>query len=102
VNKNSKTILVCPMDWGLGHAARSVPVIENLLNANAGVIIAAANKPLDFLRLKFPKLQWVQLEGYQPRYQKNIPLALKIVAEIPKMLKSIKPAQKVFAFFPLP
>lgn len=82
------------MDWGLGHAARSVPVIENLLNANAGVIIAAANKPLDFLRLKFPKLQWVQLEGYQPRYQKNIPLALKIVAEIPKMLKSIKPAQK--------
>ncbi len=82
------------MDWGLGHATRSVPVIENLLEANAEVIIAAANKPLHFLRLRFPNLKWVLLEGYEPEYQRGIPLPVKIAAEIPKMLKSVKPAQK--------
>ncbi len=82
------------MDWGLGHATRLVPVIESLLYANAEVIIAAANKPLDFLRLRFPNLRWVELEGYRPEYQYKMPLALKIAAEIPKMLKSVKPVQK--------
>ncbi len=82
------------MDWGLGHATRDVPVIELLLEAGAEVVIGAANKPLQFLRNRFPQLAWVELEGYEPQYQKKGPLALKIAADLPKMMKVIKPVRE--------
>ncbi len=35
------TVLVCPMDWGLGHASRCVPVIRAFLDAGCRVVVAA-------------------------------------------------------------
>jgi UDP:flavonoid glycosyltransferase YjiC (YdhE family) len=35
-------VLVCPMDWGLGHASRCVPVILALREAGCSVLVAAS------------------------------------------------------------
>jgi len=35
------TILVAPLDWGLGHATRCTPIITHLLEMGCKVIIAA-------------------------------------------------------------
>ena len=75
------------MDWGLGHATRMVPVIENLLTFGVNVIIGADHRPLDFLRKRFPECSWVRLPGFQPAYQKKGKLlTLKVTTDFPKMM----------------
>jgi len=46
--KQTKNILICPLDWGLGHATRMVPIIEMLGNKGANVIVAADKRPMEF------------------------------------------------------
>ena len=36
-----KRILVAPLDWGLGHATRCIPIIKELLSQGHEVVIAA-------------------------------------------------------------
>ena len=52
--KDVKRVLICPLDWGIGHATRCVPVIKQLLHSGAEVIIAADQKPYHFLKNEFP------------------------------------------------
>ncbi len=89
-----KRILVCPMDWGLGHATRVVPVIRLLREAGAEVVLGADRKPLAFLRRQFPHAEWVQIPGFQPEYHKKGSLSLKMARAIPEMLAEAEKAHK--------
>ena len=82
--------MVCPLDWGLGHAARCVPIINALIDLGHEVIIAADNAPLSFLKATFPQLQSVQLPGYTIRYTTNGCMNFKMLSQMPGFLKSIK------------
>ncbi|MBW6483678.1 MAG: glycosyltransferase [Vicingaceae bacterium] len=82
--------MVCPLDWGLGHAARCIPIINTLIELGHEVIIAADNAPLNFLKTTFPQLQLVQLPGYTIRYITNGCMNFKILLQLPGFLKSIK------------
>ena len=48
-----KKILVAPLDWGLGHATRCIPVIRELLKAGHDVVIAADGRMEHLLREEF-------------------------------------------------
>src|SRR3990167_9325552 len=61
-------ILICPLDWGLGHAARCVPVIKELQRLGYRVIIGADKNPLAFLQQEFPELSTVIIPGYEVTY----------------------------------
>ena len=81
-----KRILVCPMDWGLGHATRVVPIIRLLQQAGAEPVLGADNKPLAFLRQQFPDADWIRIPGFEPEYHKKGSLPIKMAGAIPKML----------------
>lgn len=66
-----KNILVCPLDWGLGHAARCVPVIDLFIDEGHTVIIGADKKPLTFLQQEFPELETITIPGYEVEYDKK-------------------------------
>ena len=83
------------MDWGLGHATRMVPVIERFLDRNVRVVLGADNKPLEFLKSRFPQCESVRVPGYKPFYQKKGSLLLKIALDIPKMYFSSGKAHKL-------
>ncbi|MCK4701115.1 MAG: hypothetical protein KAT38_12295 [Bacteroidales bacterium] len=68
----NKTILFCPLDWGLGHACRSVYYIHKLLEQGDRVIIASDNAPLSFLRKEFPGLDWVRFPSYYKIHYSSI------------------------------
>ena len=71
----NRTILFCPLDWGLGHASRSVYYIHKLLKKGDRVIIAADNAPLSLLRNEFPDLDWVRFPSfYSIRYSPVVPM----------------------------
>jgi UDP:flavonoid glycosyltransferase YjiC (YdhE family) len=62
-------ILVCPLDWGLGHATRCVPLIRALME-NHEVSIGAGGRGLAFLAGEFPDLDVFDFPGYRVRYSR--------------------------------
>ena len=89
---SQKTILVCPLDWGLGHATRMVPVIQMLLDEGAKVIIGADHRPLSFLMQRFPSCEFVKLPGFTPSYPKEGSMALMMLKSFPQMLAAARKA----------
>ena len=64
-------VIVAPMNWGLGHATRSVPVVEALLASGAQVHLASDGDALSLLRKEFPQLPWHTLPSYGITYPKG-------------------------------
>ena len=96
-----KTILVCPLDWGLGHATRMVPVINMLLDEGAKVIIGADHRPLSFLMQRFPGCEFVKIPGFTPVYPEDGSMALAMIRSFPQMRLAARKAhdllQKIIA-----
>ncbi len=89
-NTSSKTILIAPLDWGLGHATRCIPIIQTLQNQGYKIVVAANDKQQNLLQQELDKVQFVFLEGYQIAYSKSkYFFGLKILAQAPKILWSI-------------
>lgn len=84
-------ILVVPLDWGLGHATRCIPVIYELLNHNAEVWLAGEGSHEILLKREFPGLSFLYLRGYRVKYG-NSPSGLlrSIFMQAPQILRSIK------------
>lgn len=96
--KAQKTVIICPLDWGLGHATRMVPVIELLLKAQARVIIAADKRPLSFLKRRFPECDFEQLPGYQPRYpKKGLLMPFMLMVSYPGMMFAAHKSRKLLS-----
>jgi uncharacterized protein (TIGR00661 family) len=85
-----KRILVCPLDWGLGHATRCIPIIRLLIQKGAEVIIAADGRPLELLKLEFPHLKYIDFPGYNISYPDKGSMSLKMILSVPKIIKGIK------------
>lgn len=85
-----KHILICPLNWGIGHATRCAPVISCLSALGHQPVIAADEAPLDLLTGMFPHLDYVVFKGYSPTYSKSRSQGLKLGLQIPQLLKSIQ------------
>jgi uncharacterized protein (TIGR00661 family) len=84
-------ILVAPLNWGLGHASRCIPIIKSLLANQIEVIIACGDRQKLMLEVEFPSLRFIDLPGYDLKYGQTKRLTLfKIIFQIPKILIRIK------------
>ncbi|MEN9948354.1 MAG: hypothetical protein RL106_1177 [Bacteroidota bacterium] len=55
-----KKILVVPMNWGLGHATRCVPIIRDFINEGCKVYISGSGESGTWLQDYFPELEFLQ------------------------------------------
>ena len=81
-------VLVAPLDWGLGHATRCVPIINALLDAGKEVTIAASNAPATLLGTEFPALRQLSLPGYNIKYHHRSP-ATGLIFQLPRISRTI-------------
>ena len=88
--KSRKRILVAPLDWGIGHATRCIPIINALIENNYDVILAADGRPMHLLSTEFPNLEMIRYSGYNIRYTKYLPMTISILLQIPKLLWNIR------------
>ena len=88
-----KKIIVAPLNWGLGHASRCVPIIEILLTQNFTPVIASDGKALLFLQQEFPKLEQIVLPSYHIKYGRFIKLSL--LFRVPQIIKAIRKEKKI-------
>lgn len=89
-NKKTYTVLVCPLDWGIGHAARCVPIIKELIKQDYNIIIGADKRPLEFLKIEFQKLKFVSFSGCNISYPANKHMAWKMGFTFPRFLLGIR------------
>lgn len=91
-----KKILVAPLNWGLGHATRCIPIINALINYGFEPIIASDGEALSLLQKEFPYLTFFELPSYKIEYaQKGKNFKYKLLKDSPKLLKAIKQEKKV-------
>ncbi len=95
ITKNK--IIVAPLNWGLGHATRCVPIINALLENNFEPIIASDGSSLEFLKKEFPNLEFLELPSYNISYNKN--LKFKLLLQIPRILATVKKEQQIINNF---
>lgn len=88
-----KKLLVAPLDWGLGHATRCVPVIRDLLNNHCEVWLAGEGTQEKLLREEFSSLPFLPLKGYRIKYART-GLTGKLLLQTPSILTSIKDENK--------
>ncbi len=84
-------ILVCPLDWGIGHATRVVPVVRALIRQGAEVHLGASGASRAFLEEEFPDLTMHEFPGYRVTYPSSRRgMARKILAQLPALLRSVR------------
>lgn len=83
-------VLVAPLDWGIGHATRCVPIIDKLLREENEVILAADGNAFEVLARLYPQLPLLRLPGKAIRYSKNPSwLWWVLLKQLPSFLFSI-------------
>jgi hypothetical protein len=84
-------ILVAPLDWGLGHATRCIPIIRELLERGCEVWLAGERAQKELLKTEFPQLPFLDLPGYRIQYSKTKRgLLWKMIQQGPKLRRAIK------------
>ena len=87
-------ILICPLNWGLGHASRCVPIIREELNIGNEVVIATDGFPLTFLQQQFPNLRTIEFPSYQVKYSKRSSQFWAMLRFLPKLYFGINHEKK--------
>ncbi|MDR2009622.1 MAG: hypothetical protein LBQ22_03995 [Bacteroidales bacterium] len=58
-----KNILISPLNWGLGHASRLIPIIKYLKESEHNIIIGGSGASIDILQKRFPDLKYVYISS---------------------------------------
>jgi UDP:flavonoid glycosyltransferase YjiC (YdhE family) len=93
-DKRPLSVLIAPLDWGLGHATRCIPVVNELIKQGALVTIAASGSQRALLIRQFPSLEFIEIPGYEIRYEKGFLLKWGLVFRLRTILKKIKEENK--------
>ncbi|WP_158728775.1 MULTISPECIES: glycosyltransferase [unclassified Flavobacterium] len=95
-NNSAKTILIAPLNWGLGHATRCIPIIKALLENNFTPIIASDGVALALLKKEFPDLKTLELPSYEIEYaKKGKNFKWKLIQNSFKTVKAIRTEKKI-------
>lgn len=64
-----KVVLYGVLNWGLGHATRSIPIIQSLIELDFVPIICSDGDALTLLQTEFPHLEYLTLPTYHIQYK---------------------------------
>lgn len=78
--------LVAPLNWGLGHASRCVPLVRRFLDEGHEVILGGDGESLTLLRKHFPKLRYVYLAPLNLRYSAGSNQVWAVLRALPKII----------------
>lgn len=86
-----KKVLVSPLDWGLGHATRCIPIIRKLMEHQYEVVIAASGPSGILLQQVFPELLHLRIPAHTFTYSRTpLLFAVRIIQQIPKLIQQTR------------
>lgn len=82
--------MVAPLEWGLGHATRCIPLIAALLDQGCEIYIAGDHPAVALLKSEFSNVHFLPLKGYRINLsRKGYLLVLKIFCQLPKITYAV-------------
>ena len=85
-----KRILVAPLNWGIGHATRCIPIINALIEQNFEPVIASDGAALALLKKEFKQVVFIELPAYNVTYSKSkSSFKWRLFRQLPKIKKAI-------------
>lgn len=84
-----KRILFCPLNWGLGHGSRDIPIIRLLTGMGYAVWVATSGRTYDLLKKEFPSLKFIHFPDYNVKYSPLLPVAISVLLQTPKIALAI-------------
>jgi len=95
LENSEKNILVAPLNWGLGHATRCIPIIRALEENGFTPILASDGIALDMLKKEFPHLTALELPSYEIEYSKKAShFKWKMLKNMPTMIEAVLDEKK--------
>jgi UDP-N-acetylglucosamine transferase subunit ALG13 len=85
----SSNILICPLEWGLGHATRMIPVARKLREMNNNIFIASGKEHLSLFNKELPGLTLIDFPGFKPGYSRYLPQYIALLLKLPNLLYHI-------------
>lgn len=80
-------ILIAPVDWGLGHTTRCIPIIRELVFLGCDVYIVADKKVDSLLKNEFPQAVILRYKGYEIKYSRHKRFFnLKLISQVPAVI----------------
>ena len=86
--EQSQRILFCVLNWGLGHATRSIPIIQALISRGHHVSLATDGRARALLKAEFPNLVFHDLPPYGVRYEFRS-MFLNLLYQWPRVLSAV-------------
>jgi spore coat polysaccharide biosynthesis predicted glycosyltransferase SpsG len=86
MSEKKQNILICPLEWGLGHSARMMPVAARLRDMKNNIFIGAGEIHLSFFRNEMQGLSFINFPGFKPAYSKHLPQYVSLFLQIPFLL----------------
>jgi len=86
---SNKRIFISPLDWGLGHASRLVPLIAKMAEQGHFILLGTEEKTGAFLKEIYPNIPQVSLKGYGIRYPSQNSMPWKLMMQVPRLGFSI-------------
>ncbi len=84
--KSSQNILICPLEWGLGHAGRMIPLAARLREMNYNIYIGAGKEILSFFQIELPGINYIYFSGFNPRYSQLLPPYFSMLIKTPVLI----------------
>lgn len=78
-------ILIVPLNWGLGHATRCIPLVQRYLDEGAEVVLGGTGDSLRLLQKHFPKLKSYSLAPLELRYSAGNRQVLAMLRALPQL-----------------
>jgi len=95
------SVFVSPLNWGLGHASRDVPIIRELLRHGHEITIGTSGNALEFLKKECPECRFIQFEDYPVPHNNGRVFLPTYTAYIPRLIEAYlaerKKAEKIFS-----
>ncbi len=88
INKSGPRVLVAPLDWGLGHATRCIPIIYELIRQGSDAWIGTGQSTKKLLQAEFPQANFLELPDYNITYSKGSSQWAHLLKQGPKALKN--------------
>ena len=84
--KTPRRILISPLDWGLGHASRIIPLIDKYLELGDNVIIAGSGLSLNLLKKQFPTLESIEIPSFKMKYSAGKSQVWAVAKAFPRLI----------------
>ena len=88
-NTHKKKVLFAPLNWGLGHASRIIPLINKYENEGWEIILASDGMALRFLQETFPEKKCIDTQSKPLFYSKHALLIAHLWHILPAFFKNI-------------